>query len=223
MSTHRTHNHNEAITRPVMPERVIPVLLECDKSKRDGFAALSDVSPAGVSVWIIPEAALRSFVNPKDRNLVESKYGSVPERERLQLLYLLALAEALSRRDARAMREVVRRYVSDPEYNDIAWGEVRKSPLYELQRVMNRGIRRTRFVVWWSERDRRFAPGLLAQDAAGALAALVFASIGQPGGLGVCQRCREPFIRVRRGSKQRYCSYRCQAAAGMARFRARRK
>ena len=206
-----------------MPERVIPVLLECEKSKRDGFAALSDVSPAGVSVRRIPGTALRSFLNPKDRKLVESKYGPVPERERQQLLYLLGLAEALSRRDARAMRDAVHRYASDPEYDAIFWARVRESPLYELQRLMNRGIRRTRFVVWWSERERRFATGLLAQDSAGALAALVLANVGQPGGLGVCERCREPFIRVRRGSKQRYCSYRCQAAAGMARFRARVK
>lgn len=219
------YNNNEAITHLAMPERTIPVLLVCDKSKRDGFAALSDLSPESVSVWRISEAALRSFVNPRDRKLFENKYGPVPERERQQLLYLLNLAEALSRHDAKAMRGVVRRYVSDPEYNDIVWDEVRKSPLYELQRVMNRGLRRTRFVVWWAERERRFVPGLMAQDAAGALGALLLSSIGQLGGLGVCQRpqCRKPFIRAAGGSKQRYCDSRCRAAAGMARFRSRRR
>ena len=219
------YNSNGAITNLAMPERAIPVLVACRPSKRDGFAALSDVSPVGVSVLRVPQAALRSFVNPKDRKLFESKYGPVAERERQQLLYLLGLAEALSRRDTRAMHEVVRRYVADPEYNDIVWDEIRKSPLYELQRLMNRGLRRTRFVVWWAERERRFAPGLMAPDAAGVLGALLLSSIGQPGGLGVCQRpqCRKPFIRVGGGSKQRYCDPRCRAAAGMARFRSRKQ
>jgi predicted RNA-binding Zn ribbon-like protein len=221
----RSHNHNEAITHLAMPERAIPVLLKCEATKRDGFTALHDVSPTSVSVCRIPKTALRSFLDPQERKLFETKYGTVPERERDWVLYVLGLADALARRDARAMRGVVRRYVRDSKYSDIAWDEVRKSPLYELHRNLNRGIQWTRFVVWWAERERRLAPGLMAQDAAGALAALVLSSIGQLGGLGICQRpqCQKPFIRVRGGSKQRYCSYRCQSAAGMARFRARGK
>lgn len=223
MSRTKSHNLNEAITNLAMPVAAIPVLLKCEAAERDGFAALSDESPNGVSVLRIPETALRSFVNPKDRKLFESRYGSVSDRERQRLLYLLGLAEALSRRDAKAMREVVHRYVSDPEYNDIVWDEVRRGPLYEVCSNLNRGIQRTRFVVWWAERERRLAPGLLAQDAVGALTALVLSNIGRPGGIGICQRpqCRNPFIRESGGSKQRYCDRNCQAAAGMARFRER--
>jgi hypothetical protein len=205
-----------------MPERRIPVLLPCDARKRDGFAALSDVSATSVSVRMVPQGSLRAAIDPRKRKAFESEYGVMAKRDRERLLYMLGLADAVSRRDPRKLERVVREYVSNAQWEDAALREIRRSPLYELQRNLNDGIRRIRFVVWWSERERRFAPGLLAEDATAALFALVLSQIGEAGGLSVCQRhnCQTPFIRVR--AKQRYCSYRCQSAAGMARFRARK-
>jgi len=219
----RSHNHNEGITRIVMTDRTIPILMVCEKAKRDGFAALSDVMP--VSVRVVLKDALKAFIEPQHRMAFEREYGQVSERDRGFLLYLLALADAATRKDASALKRAVRNYVSNPDWENVVLREIARSPLYELQKNLNQGIRRCRFVVWWAESEKRFAPGLLAQDAAGALSALVLSRLGQPGGLGVCQRagCNRPFIRARQGTKQRYCSYRCQAAAGMARMRARKK
>ena len=199
--------------------------MRCAKATRDGFTALSDISPSGLNVRRVPNDALRLFVDPKHKDSFEKQYGPVSERDRKGLLYLLGLADAVTKRDSRALREVVHRYVLDTELKDFAWDEVRKSPLYELHSSLNRGIRRTRFVVWWADLERKLTPGLLAPDATGALSALALASIGQPGGLGVCQRsqCRKVFIRARGASKQKYCDYKCQAAAGMARFRAKKQ
>lgn len=223
-TTKRSHNNNEPITNIVMPDRAIPVIITCSKGKRDGFTAQSDLSPESLSVRIVPNEALKAFIHPKYRMTFESEYGAIPEHDRRFLLYVLGLADAATRRDTEALKRTVRSYVSDPEWQGIALREIAKSPLYELQKMLNRGIRRCRFVVWWAESERRFAPGLLAQDAAGALFALVLSCLGQPGGLGVCQRvgCNQPFIR-RQGIQQRYHSNSCQAAAGMARMRARRK
>jgi len=221
----RSHNHNETITHLAMPERRIPVLMECPKSIRDGFTVLRDISPSSLNVRRVPENSLELFVDPKQRESFEQSYGAVTERDRQTLLYLLGLADAVTKRDDKALRQAVNRYVMDSEYQDIVWDEVRRSPLYELHSSLNRGIRRTRFVVWWADREKRLAPGLLAQDASGALSALALSSIGQPGGLGVCQRsqCRKPFIRARTAFRQKYCGYKCQTAAGMARLRARKK
>jgi hypothetical protein len=208
-----------------MPERSIPVLLECNPKQRDGLTALSDVSPEGKSVRRVPQEALRVFLALQYEKDFERRFGPVPVRERRHLLYLLGLADALNRRDAKSLRRVVREYVANVEEQGLAWQEVRKSPLYELYKNLNLGIRWTRFIVWWAERERKLAPGLLCKDVATALFVLVLSTIGQPGGLGICQRpqCRKPFIRLRSAPKQRYCSYKCQAAAGMTRYRKRSK
>jgi len=200
--------------------------MTCGAANRDGITALSEVSPSGLSVRVVPANALQSFVHPEKRGLFERTYGRVPEQERKRMLYILGLADGVMRRDARAMRAAVRRYMSDVESDGIAWDlvawdEVRKSPLYELHIHLNKGLKRLRFIVWWAERERRMVSGLLATDAAEALWALVLSKMGQPGGLGLCQRknCGNVFIRMR--STQRFCGYKCQAAAGMTRLRAK--
>jgi hypothetical protein len=221
----RSHNPNEAITNLSIPERSIPVLLECKPKQRDGFTSLSDVSPEGTSVRRVSSSALKMFLDERSKSEFEKRFGSIPSRECEGLVYVLGLADAINRRDARSLRRVVRDYVKDIDQQVSMWWEVRKSPLSELHNNLNRGIHRVRFVVWWAERERRLAPGLLCGDVATALFTLVLSKIGQPGGLGVCQRsqCRKPFIRLRSAPKQRFCSYTCQAAAGMARYRKRLK
>jgi hypothetical protein len=220
-----THNPNEAITNLSMPERSIPVLLECNSKQRDGLTALSDVSPESKSVRRVSQEMLRVFLDTQCEREFERCFGPVPARDRRHLLYLLGLADALNRRDARSLRRVVREYVASDEEEGRCLQEVRKSPLHELHENLNLGIRGARFIVWWAERERKLAPGLLCKDVATALFVLVLSTIGQPGGLGICQRpqCRKPFIRLRSAPKQRYCSYKCQAAAGMIRYRKRSK
>jgi len=221
----KTHNHNETITHLSMPERKIPVLLECSPKQRDGLTALADISPESRSVRRVSGDALGLFLNAQSKTGFEQHFGCVPALDRRHFIYLVGLADALNERDAKSLRRVVRGYVANVEEQGLVWDEVRKSPLYELQKNLNLGIRGTRFVVWWAERERKLAPGLLCKDVATALFVLVLSTIGQVGGLGVCQRpqCREPFIRQRSAPKQRYCSDKCQAAAGMTRYRKRFK
>jgi hypothetical protein len=208
-----------------MPERSLPVLLECNLKQRDGFTALSDVSPASRSVRRVSQQALGVFLDTRRSSEFERRFGPIPERQRKHLIYLLGLADAVNRRDARSLLRVVREYVANVEEQSQVWREIRKSPLHELHKALNLGIRNARFVVWWAERERKLAPGLLCRDVSTALSVLVLSTVGQPGGLGVCQRsqCRKPFIRLRSAPKQRYCSYKCQAAAGMVRYRKRSK
>jgi hypothetical protein len=216
-------NHNEALTTLSVPERAVPVLIACAPKGRDGFTTLRDLSASSLSVRRVPKDGLQAFLDDKRRALFENQYGAVPQRQRERLLYLLGLADAVSRRDVRAMRKAVETYVPDHEWLEPVWREIARSPLGELHSELNSGIRGTRFVVWWAERERRLAPGIYCKDVTSALFALALSTIGQPGGVGVCKRCHKPFIRLRTGPKQDYCSYKCRVAAGMVRYRARKK
>jgi hypothetical protein len=95
----------------------------------------------------------------------------------------------------------------------------RKTLPFALSEAFTRGMRKTRFVVWWSNVARRLAPGLYCPDFVTALYALAMWSIGTAGGWAVCQRCKKNYLRSR--AQQVYCSHKCQAAAGMQRYRKR--
>ena len=91
-------------------------------------------------------------------------------------------------------------------------------PLSEIARQLNARLRQVKFVIWWVERERKFAPGFFCENAAIAFAALLVASVASPEGLGVCERCGARFSRKKR--IQRYCSLRCGNAARKSRQRA---
>ncbi len=217
----RRANPNKTITSLAMPEAGLPVLVPCTRKKRDGFVFLGDEPP---SVRVLPRKALEIFIDRNTREEFEKEYGAVPEHTRRMSVYVLCLAEAISERSDESLYRLVKRSAEllDPNVHfRLLWEKIRRGPLNELGTTLNSGIYQSRFVVWWAERQRRFAAGLYCKDMATALRALVLSRIGEPGGLGVCQRCGTPFPRSRR--KQAYCSYKCQAAAGMARYRARKK
>ena len=94
---------------------------------------------------------------------------------------------------------------------------VGKSAAYALSEAFTEGLSKTRFVVWWTEVGKKLAPGLYCPDILTALYASVLSTLGTPGGLGVCQRCGEHFIRSR--AKQLYHDHKCQVAAAMKRHR----
>jgi hypothetical protein len=219
----RHTNDNEALTHLGMPERTIPVLIPCERGARDGFTALGE--PSNTSVRRVGRKVLQEFLDETRRASVERKYGAVPRRDRERILYLLGLADAISRRDPRRLRAAVEGFVSDQEWLQPLWEQIARSPLQELQNELNSLIANARLVVWWADRERRMALGIYCDTASSALSALILSTIGQPGGLGVCRRpqCRKPFIRLRGTSKQDYCSYKCRVAAGMVRYRARKK
>ena len=99
-------------------------------------------------------------------------------------------------------------------------GSCKTLPL-ALSETFTRGMRKTRFVVWWSNAAKRLVPGLYCPDIVTALYALAMWSIGTAGGWAVCQKCGDNY--PRRRAKQLYCSHRCQVAAAMQRYRKNRE
>jgi hypothetical protein len=92
-----------------------------------------------------------------------------------------------------------------------------RHPLSELSRELNEKARRARFVLWWVETEKRFAPGLYCDDIATALATALFSRVVSPQAVAICERCGNQFIRTKR--PQRFCSLRCGNADRKARQR----
>jgi hypothetical protein len=176
----------------------------------------------------VPANALRLFLDEDARRNFEKKFGAVPERDRRHILYLLGLADAIKKRDSRELKNVVVHYTQPiedfqdgPWITDYVWDEVRRSPLRQLGEALNSGIREVQLVVWWAKHEKKFAPGLYCKDISAALHALTLSRIGESNSLAVCGKCHSPFIRTRLA--QVYCSSRCRVAAGMDRYRRRKK
>jgi hypothetical protein len=89
-------------------------------------------------------------------------------------------------------------------------------PLSELSKQLNAHARLARFVVWWDESKRKFAPGLYCKDMATALAIALFFREAA-----ICERCKNWFIPTKR--VQRFCSLGCGNVDRKARQRERAK
>jgi hypothetical protein len=92
-----------------------------------------------------------------------------------------------------------------------------KTAAFALSEAFTAGLRKTRFVVWWSDVGKKLVPGLYCPDIVTALYALAMWSSGTAGGWAICQKCNKDYPRSR--AKQLYCSHRCQVAAAMKRYR----
>jgi hypothetical protein len=223
----RSDNRNETITHLGMPQRRIPVLTPVPSGGVDGFVSFKpwDYERGGNVRRVSPEilAALR---DPAQRKRVEQQYGRIEERDWSRLLELLGLIERLAAGDwTPVYKHLGSTHKSVRNGNtikvEISSSGSAKSAVFALTEAFTEGLSRSRFVVWWAEREQKFAPGIYCEDIVTALYALVLSAVGQPGGIGICRHCEQPFPRSR--SKQRYCSYRCQAAAGMRRYRLKLK
>jgi hypothetical protein len=219
-------NHNEAITNLAMPERRMPVLVAASSNSADGF-----VGGEPWSVRHVSQGTLAALSDPEQRKKVEQQYGRIDEDSRVRLLELIALGERLqAERWEPIIKSTHQSCQTDGptrvEIDGHALIETRveitghvsmKSPVFALSEAFTNGLKKSRFVVWWAELPKKFAPGIYCEDISTALFALALSAIGQPGGIGVCQRCGDAFLRTR--SKQRYCSNRCRIIAGMRRYR----
>lgn len=209
-------NYNEAITHMAMPERRIPVLLPSGRAKQDG-----QVSFPPHKVRRVPATAMEMFLDAKGRGRFENEYGIVSEADRVNLLYMLGMANAIANNSWKSVIKVIaERAGTDEDAWVHLYSSVRQNPLVALNKALNNGLRKIRFVVWWADHEKRFAPGLYCKDPGSALYALAIAHLGDSGTLAICLRCGTPLITSRR--RQKYCSYRCRAAAGMSRYRARK-
>lgn len=74
---------------------------------------------------------------------------------------------------------------------------------------VNRRLGRVKFVIWWVEEQRHFAPGLLCYDLSTAVVALLVSRITASQNFAVCAlpSCRRQFVRVKKNN--RYCSRKC--------------
>lgn len=214
----RMPNNNKPITTLALPHEFLPVLLACRREKRDGVVFLGVDLP---SVRVLDARAVELFIRPSSRVQFEREYGVVREHTRNSLLYLIGLADGISKRDSVGLYKLIKKWswYLDPHRDFRAlWEEIRRGPINELGTRLNGRLYRTRVVVWWAEPQRKFTPGLYCKDIDTALHAVLLSRLGIPGGLGICLKCQTPFARSRR--TQNYCSHRCQVADGMARYRA---
>jgi hypothetical protein len=121
-----------------------------------------------------------------------------------------------SRKAISRVRPVLERGVKTAEWSAVIRADV-KTPTFALSEAFTAGLRKTRFVVWWSVVGKKLVPGLYCPDIVTALYALAMWSSGTAGGWAICQKCTKDYPRSR--AKQLYCSHRCQVAAAMRRYR----
>lgn len=213
---------NQAITHLAMPERSIPVLLGCDERKADGWLSESPATLGFItSVRAIGQTDLLQALDPKRVKSFLRKFGPVHHSEYNRLLYVLDLANATFSGNRRAIakatealegtRWVVRDLLAVPP----------TEPLRLLQQNLNAILRRTRFVVWCYNANGVLATGIYCEDVATALYVLALSRMGTLGGIGVCLRCRNTFIRKR--VDQHFCSHRCRSAFNMRKGREKQK
>lgn len=205
----------------------IPVLLRATGGKRDGrihvlYYGIRSPDPcpevhmyAGADVRVVPMSALGAFVKQKETANFEKEYGAVHDSWRAKFFYLLQLAVA-PREGSDRLEEVVRKGLANAYLEQRALAD----PIKELGRELNTGVKDIVFSIWWSDRSKRFSPGLFCPDSRSALYALALTHIGEPGGIACCLHCNTPFIKSRR--HQSHCSSGCQTASASARHRNRK-
>ena len=216
----KSNNNNEVITHLAMPERQIPVLIDSDRSKAEGFVPSSLWSNASLTgvMRLQPKAVIDALKNPEQRQRFQREHGTVWN----ELLDLLALLERMNAGDYSPIIKTSESDVAERIEGDVLHITVKstitgKSLAFAISEAFTKGLSKVRFVVWWSVIAHKFIPGLYCRDTMTAIYASVLSAMGTPGGVGVCQKCKTPFIRSR--SKQLYCSHKCQVAAGMRRYR----
>ena len=236
MATMIRHNHHEAITHTTaLPKLAIPVLVAAT-GRRDGQSFMPTpkmvrgrkVTPLAIrEIRLLPGDSLKLFIDRRTRQKFEHDFGPVPPEDTRELLFLLGLAGAVSidkksvRLNLRKMGQAVSRYAGDNwELDSHLYSEVYHTPLRTISGVLNRRIQKAQFIVWWMEREKMFVPGFYCDDAITALFVLAAMLLGKPGALRLCPHCGNVFFGRR--AKQTYCSYRCQTAAGMQRYRSRK-
>lgn len=228
--------HNKAITQAALPEQPLPVLVPLNQSqmayrRKAGIVEVEDgyfYADVGKMVPVRCVSETLETLNSQDNRVAfEAKYGLTIHGNTLRnAFFSLMLAQAVAGQDPdRGVQEALRYYRGDSppralfgEGSPVSRG-IRQEPFRVLLEMLNAHLKQAHPVVWWSSAKKRASLGLYCPDANSALFALALRGMGLPGGLGVCQRCGNPFHRSRR--TQHYCSHRCQLAASMRRFRER--
>jgi hypothetical protein len=96
------------------------------------------------------------FVKEKERSAFDQEYGPIHTLWRDKLLFFLRYVAAV-RTGGDRLQETIEiginvRYIRPTAADD---------PIRELGEQLNIGVKGILFVVWWSYKHKRFAPGLL--------------------------------------------------------------
>ena len=93
----KTHNHNESITHLARPERRIPVLIDCEPKRAEGFVpSFLENEQSATPVRRLDSALLIAFRNGGRRIEIEKEYGAIHEADWKRLRELFALLDRVN-------------------------------------------------------------------------------------------------------------------------------
>lgn len=209
----------------------LSILVETSYKKQDGYVFDFD----GNYFWVrmLPVKALEGLSDDAKWKRLRhefSQFRTVTEDQRRELMGLVLLVQAVQTHSLKAVQTYARLMARlKPQFGIWKrWDEytemiIRKQPAPKyrpdkhISQELNRKVRAARFVLWRTQAEGKFVPGLYCDDIRVALAALIFTRIVSPQALAVCERCGNPFERTKR--VQRFCSLRCGNADRQARLR----
>lgn len=184
---------------------------QIDKEFNQAFKRVSEAARNELLAIYILAVAIRRQSREGLQQYAKLKVGAEANRAKEMAKLLAELGEP-TKVEASEKKEALEKAVAE-------WRGRLRYPISELSRELNKLVRGVRFVLWWVERTKNFAPGLYCDSASAALATALFSSIVSPQGLGICERCGNWFPRVKQD--QRFCSLRCGNADRKARERER--
>ncbi|MGB9234738.1 MAG: hypothetical protein WCC04_10015 [Terriglobales bacterium] len=192
---------------------------------------------------MVPPDALRSLLDrqPKKFAAYEKRFGSVPDRDRanligsFQLMERVRTGQELYEKNYLGFMRAVRKIdlqaasVRKPELYSKAQGFIQQDeiklknagPVKTLSVALNLVNTVTHLMVWWNETTETLEPCLLALDFVYALYALQFMGLQSPESSAICARCKKGYTRTK--TTQIFCSAKCSANERKARQRSREK
>jgi hypothetical protein len=206
----------------------IPVLIPAARGeKRDGWITRDETvedeegsahQVHDLTVRMVPFAQISALLS--GQAVSKGTAWQLSQEEKRKLLRLATLVEgAVTRNQSRLQLYIKMESDSLFELAEInRWNAAdrRRVALTRAQNAfrtigneVNRNLGRVRFVIWWVEEQRHFAPGLLCRDLPTALTALLVSRITASQNFAVCAlpSCRRQFVRVKKNNH--YCSRKC--------------
>lgn len=210
----------------------IPVLIPtAGNERRDGVVTRSEdvvdekegsaYHLGDIPVKMVPFKAIAELLSATPKR--KGTAWRLEDDDRLELIALTMLVDWAAKRDRSKLKSFVK-IQSDLLGRDAdivlvnKWTEsdrIRvalsqaKSAFRVIGNKINCRLKNARFVIWWVEEQRHFAPGLLCQDVHTAVIALLVSRMTSSQNFAVCAlpSCRNRFVRVKRNN--RYCSRKC--------------
>jgi hypothetical protein len=228
---------------------VVPVLIPAFRGeRRDGFIPRDYVevddegnghSVTDLTVRMVPFKQMALLIQGEvGRRRAEN--WRLTKRERAQLTSLATLVQAKTTRDRSKLESYVRMESgllaegvvaelnkwTSKDRTQIALSRVR-DPYRTIGNELNYRLKNARFVMWWVEQQKHFAPGILCRDLYTAIVALLVSRVTASQNFAVCSlpSCGRQFVRVKKNN--RYCSRKCgdthRKQLSRARLRRRQK